>query len=300
MEIAITGATGLIGTALAASLRADGHQVRAVSRSTGPGSTIAWDPSAGTIDAAALEGLDAVVHLAGEPIAARPWTASQRGKIVDSRVQGTRLLAGTLAALERPPAVLVSGSAIGAYGDRGDEELTEASPRGTGFLADVCARWEAAADVAAQAGIRVAHIRTGIVLAAHGGALGAQLPIFKLGLGGKAGRGDQWLPWISLADEVAAIRFTIDQPALAGAVNLVGPNPVTSAAFTRALGRAVHRPTLLTIPGFVRHLPGGVGPLLDSLLFSSARVLPDVLTAAGFTFADTDIDATLAEIVGAR
>ncbi len=300
MDIAITGSNGLIGRALGASLRADGHRVVPVVRSGASGDAIAWDPTAGTIDAAGLEGLDAVVHLAGEGIAAGPWTAKQRRKIAESRSTGTSLLATTLAGLSAPPATLVSGSAMGYYGDRGDEVLTEASGPGEGFLTDVCVAWEAATAPAQDAGIRTVHLRTGIVLAADGGALGAQLLPFKLGLGGKAGRGDQWLSWITLADEVAAIRHAVDHPDVVGPINLAAPAPVTNAAFTKALGRALHRPTVLTIPRLVRKLPAGVGDLLESLLFTSTRMEPAALSASGFTFAHTDIDEALAAVLPRR
>ena len=296
MDIAITGASGLIGTTLTASLEADGHRVVPVRRGTPSSDAIGWDPAAGTIDAGGLAGLDAVVHLAGEPIASGPWTQAQRQRIHDSRQQGTRTLADALAGLDRPPAVLLSASAIGVYGDRGDEVLTEASAPGSDFLAHVCRDWEAATAPASAAGIRVAHLRTGIVLAAGGGALGKQLPLFKLGLGGKAGKGTQWMPWIALADEIGAIRFLLDAE-VSGAVNLTAPNPVTNAEFTKALGRAVHRPTLLPVPRFVRHAPFGVGPLLGSLLFSSARVLPEALTLAGYAFAHPDLDDALAAVL---
>jgi uncharacterized protein (TIGR01777 family) len=295
VEIAITGASGLIGTALTSSLEADGHRVVPISRSAGPGA-IRWDPMAGRIDASALDGLDAVVNLAGEPIAAGPWTAKQRAKIHDSRQSGTRLIATTLASLDRPPTVLLSGSAIGAYGDRGDEVLTEASARGHDFLGDLCADWEAATAPAEAAGIRVAHLRTGIVLARGGGALAPQVKIFKLGLGGKAGKGNQWIPWIAIDDHVAAVRFLLDHD-LSGPVNLTSPSPATNAAFTKALGRALHRPTVVPVPGLVRHLPLGVGDLLHSLLFSSARVVPERLEAAGFTFAHTDLDEALRSVL---
>ncbi|MCU1355044.1 MAG: hypothetical protein JWM89_462 [Acidimicrobiales bacterium] len=299
MDIAITGASGFIGNALQASLRADGHGVVAVSRSAGGGDTIRWDPATGTIDGAGLEGLDAVVHLAGEGIASGPWTAKQRRRIHDSRSQGTDLLAHTLAGLQRPPAVLLSGSAVGAYGDRGDEVLTETSARGDDFLATVCRDWEEAAAPAAAAGIRVANLRTGVVLARKGGAFGKQLPIFKLGLGGRAGDGTQWFPWIALEDDIAAIRFLLAAE-ISGPVNLVAPQSVTNAEFTKALGRVLHRPTVIPVPRLVRHLPLGIGDLLGSLLFTSQRVQPAALTAAGFTFARPDLDGALASIIGSR
>lgn len=296
MDVAITGASGMIGTALTESLRTDGHRVVVVSRSASAGDTVRWDPSAGMIESGGLEGLDAVVHLAGEPIASGPWTKAQRRRIHDSRQQGTRLLATTLAGLGQKPGVLVSGSAIGAYGDRGDEVLTEGSSLGQDFLADVCRDWEGATAPTAAAGVRVAHVRTGIVLSAKGGALAAELPIFRLGVGGKAGKGNQWMSWITLADEVAALRFVIDHD-LQGPVNLTAPAPVTNATFTQSLGRAMHKPTFLTIPRAVRHVPFGVGDLVGSLLFASQRVEPTVLVDAGFTFVHTDIDDALQAIV---
>lgn len=299
MDIAITGARGLIGTALSRSLEADGHRVVRLVRggASGP-DAVAWDPAAGTIDAGGLEGLDAVVHLAGEGIASRPWSEAQRRRILESREAGTTLLADALAGLQRPPAALLSGSAIGVYGDRGDEVLTESSPTGDDFLADVCHRWEGATAAAEAAGIRTVHLRTGIVLDAHGGALGKQLPAFKLGLGAKAGRGTQWFSWISLHDEVAAIRHLLTATEVQGPVNLTAPHPVTNAEFTDELGRALGRPTFLTLPRALRHLPFGVGPLVESLLFTSARVVPRQLEASGFTFAQPELAAALPEVLG--
>lgn len=297
MRIAITGSSGLIGTALTASLRSDGHEVVPVSRSSQHGGAISWDPAAGTIDRDGFAGIDAVVHLAGEGIAAGPWTSAQRDRIHDSRSEGTALLAKTLAAMDDPPATLISGSAIGFYGERGDELLTERSEPGTDFLADVCIDWEHAAAPAEQAGIRTVFIRTGIVLDPDGGALGKQLLPAKLGLGAKAGRGTQWLSWITLADEVAAIRHCLDTASVSGPVNLVAPNPVTNREFTKELGRTLHRPAVLTIPRFLTHLPFGIGDLLDSLLFTSARVQPTALLDSGFTFADAELPGALASIL---
>lgn len=301
MDIAITGATGLIGTALRASLEADGHRVVALTRADyGGPDTVRWDPAAGTIDAAGLEGLDAVVHLAGEPIAAGPWTARQRAELRDSRTRGTDLLARTLAERERPPAVLVSGSAQGYYGSRGAELLTESSGPGTDFLADLCVAWEAATAPAEAAGIRVVHARTGIVLDRSGGILGKEVPLFKAFLGGRAGSGDQWLSWITLADEVRGLRFAIDAPELRGPINLVAPGPVTNGEFTKALGAALHRPTLLPVPRFVRHAPFGIGDLLDSLLFTSARIRPEALLDAGFHFEHPELEPALDAVLGRR
>jgi uncharacterized protein (TIGR01777 family) len=296
MRIAVTGSSGLIGSALCASLEGDGHDVVRVVRSGSGPDTVRWDIAAGTIDAAGLEGLDGVVHLAGEGIAAGRFTEEHKRTVLESRSQGTALLSRTLAGLDARPAVLLSGSAIGYYGDRGDEELVETSAPGEGFLPEVCLAWERETAAAEAAGIRVAHLRTGVVLAAEGGALGKQLLPFKLGLGGKAGRGDQWLPWISLEDEVRAIRFLLDGD-VQGPVNLTAPHPVRNVEFVRTLGAVLGRPTIIPIPGFVRKLPAGIGPLVDNLLFSSARVLPKALSDAGFTWRHDTLEAALRDIL---
>jgi uncharacterized protein (TIGR01777 family) len=298
MDIAITGSSGLIGTALTTSLEADGHRVLPVVRGGDRADAIRWDPASGTIEAGGLEGIDAVIHLAGEGIASGPWTEAQRRRIAESRRLGTDLLARTLAQLDDRPATLLSGSAIGFYGDRGDEVLTEASAPGDGFLTAVCRDWEAATAPAEAAGIRVAHLRTGIVLDPDGGALGKQLPIFRLGLGGRAGRGTQWMSWITLDDEVRAIRFALEHDELHGPLNLTAPAPVTNAAFTKALGAQLHRPTALTIPRFARHAPFGLGDLIESLLFTSARVEPRALADAGFEFSDPALAGALARLLG--
>jgi uncharacterized protein (TIGR01777 family) len=291
-RIAITGSTGLIGEALAASLAGDGHRiVRLVRDPSRAGSDdVVWDPQRGTIDAARLEGVDAVVHLAGEPIGSSRWTAATKRAILDSRVQGTALISRTLAALDAPPAVLVSSSAVGVYGDRGDEELTEDSAPGDDFLAEVCIAWEAAADPAREAGVRTVHPRTGVVIAKDGPLIDkVELP-FRLGVGGRVGSGRQYVPWISLADEVTALRLLIDTP-LEGPVNLVGPAPATNAELTRALGTVLRRPTLLPIPTLaIRLLYGEMGETLATV---SQRVLPQRLLAAGFTFQHTTILAAL-------
>jgi uncharacterized protein len=291
-RIVMTGSTGLIGEALIASLTADGHRVQRVVRraaTAGPDDLV-WDPVAGTIDAAALEGADAVVHLAGEPIGASRWTPAVKRAIRESRVAGTDLIARTLAGLERPPAVLVSSSAVGVYGDRGDESLTEDSSVGDDFLAEVCVAWEAAAEPARAAGIRVVHPRTGVVIAQDGPLIDKiELP-FRLGVGGRVGSGRQWVPWISLVDEVRALRFLIDGD-LAGPVNLTAPEPVTNADLTRAIGRVLRRPTLLPIPALaIRVLYGEMGETLATV---SGRVLPARLLAAGFAFTHTSIDDAL-------
>ncbi len=298
-RIAVTGATGFIGSALVTSLRAAGHDVVRVVRGTPQPGDCRWDPAAQTIDRDALVGVDAVVHLAGAGIAERKWTPEQRRAILDSRVLGTRLLATTLAGLDRPPQVLASGSAIGIYGDRGDEQLTETSTGGTGFLADVVRAWEAETAPAAAAGIRVAHLRTGIVLSPRGGALKQQLLPFRLGLGGRLGSGKQWLPWISLEDEIRAIEHVLADDRLSGAVNLVSPSPVTNATFTKALGAVLRRPTLLPIPLLPLKVLYG-SDLVKEMLLSSARVLPTRLTETGFVHRHTAIEPTLRDLLAGR
>lgn len=296
--IAVTGSTGLIGTALRRSLEADGHQVRPVVRRTvGSGeSAVAWDPEKGTIDAAALEGVDAVVHLAGAGIGDKRWTDARKRLILESRTKGTALLASTLTGLEAKPAVLVSGSAIGYYGDRGDETLTEQSAPGNDFLASICVPWEAAARPVVDAGIRLATIRTGIVLTTEGGALPKMLPLFKLGLGGPYGSGRQWWSWITLADEISAIRHVLDHD-IHGPVNLTAPRPVPERDLAKALGRTLHRPSLLPVPPFGPKLVVGA-ELAEALLFTSAKVLPAVLESSGFTFAHPDLETALPAVLG--
>ena len=296
-RIAITGSTGLIGTALHRALEADGHQVLAVvRRSVRAGeAAISWDPDAGTIDAAALEGVDAVVHLAGAGIGDERWTDERKRLILESRTRGTALLAATLSSLDAKPAVLISGSAIGYYGDRGDETLTEQSAAGDDFLASICVPWEAEAQPVVDAGIRLATIRTGIVLSTEGGALPKMLPLFKLGLGGPYGSGRQWWSWITLTDEVAAIRHLIDHD-VRGPVNLPAPHPVPERDLAKALGRALHRPSLLPVPRFGPKLVVGA-ELAEALLFTSAKVLPTVLEASGFTFAHPDLDTALPAVL---
>ncbi|HEX8802680.1 MAG TPA: TIGR01777 family oxidoreductase [Acidimicrobiales bacterium] len=298
MQIAVTGATGLIGTALTAALRAEGHDVRPVVRrpSDEPGA-VRWDPAAGEIDAAGLEGLDAVVHLAGAGIGDRRWTAARKQEILSSRTRGTGLLARTLAGLDRPPAVLLSGSAVGVYGDRGDEELTEASPPGEGFVADVVRAWEAAAAPAAEAGIRTVFLRSGLVLAGHGGILPRMALPFRLGVGGRLGSGKQWLSWISIDDEVAAIRFLASAQEVSGPVDLVAPGAVTNAELTAVMGRVLHRPTLVPVPAVGLRLALG-REMADQLLFISQRVRPAVLTGAGFTFRHPDLETALRAVLG--
>jgi uncharacterized protein (TIGR01777 family) len=289
MRIAITGASGLIGRALVASLRADGHLVLPlVRRPSHDPHAVRWDPTAGTVDAGRLEGLDALVHLAGAGIADKRWTDAHKRAIRDSRTSGTDLIARTLAGLDRPPGVFVSGSAIGYYGDRGDEVLTEASPPGAGFLAGVVGGWEASTAPAEEAGIRTVHLRTGIVLSADGGVLPRMTVPVKLFVGGSLGSGEQWMSWITLADHVRATRFLIGRDDLHGPVNVVGPNPVTNAELTGALGDVLGRPTVMPVPTLGLSLLLGRG-ITEELLLSSQRIRPAALIDAGFTFDATDV-----------
>ena len=296
MKVAVTGSSGLIGTALAESLRADGHEVFPVVRS-GPKYGVRWDIERGEIDSAALEGVDAVVHLAGEGIAEKRWTDEQRRRILESRSKGTALLAGALAGLDATPAVLLSGSAIGWYGDRGDEVLNESSAPGDGFLTEVCQAWEAATAPAEDAGIRVAHLRTGLVLDRSGGALAKLVPMFRFGLGGRMGSGEQWWSWITLDDEVGAIRFLLDHD-VRGPVNLTAPEPATNATFAKALGNAMHRPSFVPVPAFGPKLLLG-RDLATALLFGSQRVMPEVLGAAGYPFRHPRLDEALTAVLTA-
>ncbi|MGY6499730.1 MAG: TIGR01777 family oxidoreductase [Acidimicrobiales bacterium] len=297
MDVVISGASGLIGTALQAALRSAGHTpVPLVRRSVDTGEdAISWDPQGGTIDSAALEGRGAVVHLAGEGIADSRWTDEQKARIRDSRTRGTTLLAEALAGLENPPEVLVSGSGIGYYGDRADEVLTENSGPGDDFLAEVCVAWETSSQLAAAAGIRTVNIRTGIVLDAAGGALAKQLLPFKLGIGGRLGSGTQWQSWISLDDQVGAIVHLLTAE-VSGPVNLVAPEPVTNNEFTKTLGRVLGRPTLLPIPTFAPALLYG-RELVESLLLVSQRVSPTVLTTSGYEFRHRTLEPALRDIL---
>ncbi len=297
MKIAITGASGLIGRALSSSLNASGHTVVPVVRRavTDGSAAITWNPADGTIDAAGFEGIDAVVHLAGAGIGDKRWSEAYKREILESRTKGTELLATTLASLDAPPKVMVSGSAIGFYGDTGDSAVDESAPPGTDFLAKVCVDWEAAAAPAIEAGIRVPFLRTGIVLSRDGGALAKMLPLFRFGLGGRMGSGRQWWSWISMADEIGAIRWLIDHD-ISGPVDATAPNPVTNRDFTKALGTAMHRPTLAPVPSFGPKILLG-SELADALLFTSARVLPGVLTSSGYSFAHPTIDDALRDVL---
>jgi uncharacterized protein (TIGR01777 family) len=289
MKIALTGSTGLVGSALVPLLTDAGHEIVRLARPA------QWDPEARTIDAAALNGLDAVVHLAGENIAAGRWTSARKARIRDSRVKGTKLIAETVAKVERPPQVLISASAIGYYGNRGSEVLREDSPPGKGFLTDVCRQWEAATDPATRKGIRVVHLRTGIVLSKQGGALPQMLTPFKLGLGGRIGSGNQYWSWISLEDLCSAIVHCIQATGLHGPVNTASPSPVTNLEFTKILGRVLHRPTIFPVPAFALRLV--LGEMADALLLASARVEPTKLVASRFLFRHKDLEATLKDLI---
>ena len=298
MKVLVSGSSGLVGSALVPSLTAGGHSVTRLVRSKpAPGAAEAyWSPGAGVVEQSALEGLEAVVHLAGENIADQRWTSEKKARIRDSRVHGTRLLAETLAGLPQPPKVLVCASAIGYYGHRGEEVLREDARPGTGFLADVCQEWEAAAEPARQKGIRVVHLRIGVVLSAAGGALAKMLTPFKLGVGGKLGSGRQYMSWVSLDDLVGIIQFALTTDALAGRVNAVSPNPVTNLQFTRTLGRVLGRPTVLPLPAFAARL--AFGEMADELLLASTRVEPARLLGAGYAFRHAELESALRHLLG--
>jgi uncharacterized protein (TIGR01777 family) len=299
MDVAITGASGVIGGSLARRLEADGHRViRLVRPQTHPRvhDAVAWDPAVGTIDAGGLNGIDAVVHLAGAGIGDRRWTEARKREILRSRTDGTSLLASAIAGLQHPPAVLVSGSATGFYGDGGDRELTEQAPAGIGFRAEVVTAWETAAHPAVDAGIRTVFLRSANVLTTDGGLLPFMLTPFKLGLGARFGDGRQWFPWITLADELAAILFVVSNDALHGPVNVVAPEAVTNRTFTKTLARVLHRPAPWWAPGPVLKAIAGSERAEEALL-SSARVVPTALEAAGFDFGDPLLEPALRRIV---
>jgi uncharacterized protein len=301
MDVVVTGSSGLIGSALVDVLRDGGHRpIRLVrgenDAASRDGDVLRWDPSTGSIEADGFEGVDAVVHLAGENIGARRWSEEQKRRIRDSRVHGTSLIAETLAARQRPPKTLVTASGINYYGDRGATPLTEAEPPANTFLADVVVAWEAAADPARHAGIRVAHARNAMVLSEDSGALQRMLPLFKLGLGGRFGRGDQYWSWITLDDEIRALLWLLGHD-LAGPVNFASPGAVTNAEFTKALAEVLHRPAFLPVPSFGPKLVVG-SELADELLFTSANVVPQALTDSGFRFEHTTIGPALRAVLG--
>ena len=296
MRVAVTGSHGLIGSALLARLRADGHEAVPVVRSAPAAGEIGWDPQAGRLDPHDLVGVDAVVNLAGAGIGDKRWTDEYKRVVRESRTQATTLIAETIAGLEGGPRTLLSGSATGYYGDRGDEELDERSRAGAGFLTAVVEAWEASTAAAERAGARVVHLRTGIVLSPKGGALGKLLPLFRLGVGGRFGSGKQWMSWISLDDEVGAIVHLLTSE-LAGPVNLTAPEPVRNAELTATLGDVLHRPTLLPVPAFGPKLLLG-GERAEALLFEGQRVLPRQLLADGYRFVHPSLDAALRAVLG--
>jgi uncharacterized protein (TIGR01777 family) len=298
VKTAVTGSTGLIGSALVPLLRSHGHEVSRVVRGRPAVGTrdIEWDPAHGKLDPESLEGFDAVVHLSGEPIDHR-WTAGHKAKIRRSRVDTTRLLATTMASLGRPPRVFVSTSAIGIYGNRGNEWLDESSSHGSDFLARICEEWEAAADPARDAGIRVVHPRFGVIVSPDGGALGKLLAPFRLGAGGKAGSGDQWLSWVARDDATGAIRFLIDDPDISGPVNVVAPNPETNERFAKTLGHVLGRPAVTPVPAIALRLMFGA-EMADATVLASQRVRPKALDEHGFRFQFPYLEAALRHELG--
>lgn len=291
MRIAVTGSTGLIGSALVRSLRVDGHEVvRFVRRAPAAADEARWDPAGGYVDPAGLTGCAAVVHLAGAGVGEHRWTTAYKKEIRDSRVLGTAALATALAALDEPPAVFVCGSAIGYYGDTGDRPVDEDAPAGQGFLPSVCVEWEAAAEPARAAGIRTAFARTGLVVAGEGGAWGRLFPIFRAGIGGPLGNGRQYWSYISLRDEIAALRHIIDTPGIEGPVNLTGPEPLTNRQVSAAMGRVLHRPALLPVPAPALRIV--LGQFSEDVL-GSQRVLPARLLESGFVFRDPGIEEAI-------
>lgn len=306
MKIIVTGSTGLIGSALVPRLIADGHSVTRFVRGSGANETteshnvrsVTWDVSAGQINDAEIAAHDAVIHLAGEPVAEGRWTEEKKRRIRDSRVNGTRLIADAIARAESRPHTFISASAIGFYGNRGNEILDETSAPGADFLAGVCREWEAAADASRAAGVRTIHPRIGIVLSKGGGALAKLLTPFRLGAGGAIGDGKQYMSWIAIDDIVAGLMFALENESIAGAVNFTAPQPVTNAEFTHALGHAVHRPTIFTVPKFAARL--AFGEMADAVLLAGARVMPKRLQEAGYTFKYPQLEGALRHLLDGR
>jgi hypothetical protein len=299
MRVAVSGSTGLVGSEVVTVLSGAGHEVvRLVRRAPAheEKSVLRWEPEMGEIDAVGLEGLDAVVHLAGENIASGRWTAARKAAIRDSRVKGTRLLCDTLAGLARPPKTLVCASAVGIYGDRGEDVLTEESPAAEGFLPGVCREWEAATGAAARKGIRVAALRIGMVLSPKGGALPRMLPLFRGGLGGVIGSGRQYVSWVALDDLPLILLHALQCGALSGPVNAVAPRPVTNREFTEALGKVLSRPTPLPVPAFALRLAVG-REMADALLLASARVVPRRLEETGYSFRYPELEGALRHLL---
>ena len=296
MRILISGSHGLVGTALGNSLRSEGHEVFALVRhAPDSDSQVEWYPERGSLALSRLEGMDAVVHLAGESIAEGRWTAEKKKRIRDSRVKATIVLSEALGNLKRPPKTLVSASAIGYYGDRGDLIVTEGTAPGNDFLSSVCVQWEQATHSATARDIRVVNARFGAILSADGGALKKMLPPFRMGIGGRIGNGKQWMSWIALDDVVGAIKFAITHESLSGPVNYVAPHPVTNGEFTKTLGRALSRPTFFPVPAFAVRLL--FGEMADALLLSGQRLKPAQLENAGYTFEYPKLEEALRQIL---
>jgi uncharacterized protein (TIGR01777 family) len=305
MRILVSGSTGFVGMTLVKSL--EGHSIAPLVRpGTAPkgaaavhdkvrGETVAWDPVTGTFDAARAEGADALVHLAGASIADGRWNAARKELLRTSRIEATRHLIGALGKLQRPPRVIVAASAIGYYGDRGEETLTESSAPGTDFLPEICREWEAEAARAAQFGARVVNLRFGIILAAHGGALPRMVLPFKLGAGGKLGTGRQWMSWVTLRETISIIQFALKTSGLAGPVNVVAPNPVRNTEFTKVLAKTLHRPALFPAPAFALRL--ALGEMADALLLASQKVMPAKLVDSGYQFSEPELAPALADVL---
>jgi hypothetical protein len=291
MRILMSGASGLIGSALNSRLIADGHTVTPLVRRGAKPGEATWDPVAGTLDPAVFDGCDAVINLSGAGIGDKRWTDEYKEELLTSRLRTTELLASTMVSVDRMPSVFISGSAIGWYGDRGDERLDELSISGNDFLSDLCQQWEAATLVAEKAGIRTVHLRSGIVLSAKGGALKRQLPLFKLGIGGRFGNGHQWMSWISIDDEIAAIVHLLSAD-MCGAVNLTAPNPVTNSEFTTTLAKVLHRPAVIPVPTFGPKILFGA-ELVEALLLAGQRVSPTALQRSGYEFQHETLDVAL-------
>jgi hypothetical protein len=296
MKILVSGSHGLVGSALVQSLKSDGHEVFSlVRRPPRSDAEVEWYPDRGSLALSRLEGTDAVVHLAGESIASGRWTVNKKQRIRDSRVQATTVLSEALANLKEPPGILISASAVGYYGDRGNLILTEATAPGNDFLAGVCVAWERATEAAAEKGIRVVNARFGIILSAEGGALAKMLPPFRMGVGGRVGSGAQWMSWIALADAIGGIRFALVNESLTGPVNFVAPHPVSNAEFTKTLGKVLSRPTLFPVPEFAARL--AFGEMAGALLLAGQRVAPARLQEAGYEFEYPELEPALRHLL---
>ena len=296
MRLVVTGSSGFLGSALIPFISTRGHAVTRLVRSSPREGEIHWDPGAGRVNGAALEGVEAVIHLAGDNIATGRWTAAKKARIRDSRVRGTRLLSEALASLKSPPKALLCASGCGYYGDRGEEILTEASLPGSDFLADMCREWEAACTPAVEKGIRVVNLRFGMVLHSTAGALRKMVPPFKMGVGGKLGFGRQYMSWVAIGDVLGAIDHILSTPEIKGPVNVVTPQPVTNEEFTKTLGKTLSRPTIFSVPAFALRL--ALGELADMVLLASHRVQPERLLASGYSFLYPELEGALRHLLG--